>query len=456
MKITFYGATEGVTGSCYLVETKNSKFLVDCGMFQGDQENRKKNWQEPEFDVSSLDFIIVTHSHIDHIGRLPYLVKKGYKNSIYSTEPTKDFAEIFLLDTVGIQADEASDLGVDPLYDEKDVLKSIQLFRPSKYHEIINPKNGIEIEFFDAGHILGSAIIKIKADGKTIVFSGDLGNPPTLIVRDTEFIDYADLVVVESTYGDREHEDVLERKVKLERIIESTTAKNGTVLMPAFAMERTQEVLYELNELLRDNRIGKIPVYLDSPLAIKATEIYNHYHDYFDIEAKGEMTNGNNFLKFKQLDLVESVEESKKIDHTPGSKIIIAGSGMSTGGRILFHEKRYLSMPNTTLLIVGYQVKGTLGRKLLDGDKNVEILGEHIKVNARIESIESYSAHADQKKILYWLSKIKNLSKGEKSHYKKICIVHGEQDSKKALQSTIQDQLGCETVIPKSGESVEI
>ncbi len=456
MKITFYGATEGVTGSCYLVETENSRFLVDYGMFQGDEENRRKNLQKPEFDINSIDFILITHSHIDHIGRLPYLVKNGYKNPIYSTEPTKDFSEIFLLDTAGIQSEATDESGVDPLYNEEDVLKTVQLFHPSKYHEILSPKKGIEIEFFDAGHILGSAIIQIKAEGKTIVFSGDLGNPPTPIVRDTEFIDYADLVVVEATYGNREHENVLERKIKLERVIEETTAKNGTLLLPAFAMERTQEVLYELNELLKNNRIGKIPVYLDSPLAIKATEIYKKYKNYFDKEAKDNLLDGSSFFNFEQLDIVKSVEESKKIDHISESKIIIAGSGMSTGGRILFHEKRYLSIPNTTLLIVGYQVKGTLGRRLQDGDKNVEILGEHIQVNARIESIESYSAHADQKKLLYWLSKIENLSQGDKNQCKKICIVHGEEESKKALKSQIQDQLGCPTTIPKSGESIEI
>lgn len=456
MKVTFYGATDGVTGSCYLVETKNSKFLVDCGLYQGDEDNRRKNWEKPGFDISSIDFILITHSHIDHIGRLPYLVKNGYKNPIYSTEPTRDFAEIFLIDTAEIQTEDAEENGGQALYGVKDVEKTVPLFKGYPYHKIFRPSEDVEVEFFDAGHILGSAIIKIKADEKILVFSGDLGNPPTPIVRDTEFIDYADLVVTESTYGNREHEDVMGRKVKLERIIEETTAKNGTLLMPAFAMERTQEVLYELNELLKNNRIGKIAVYLDSPLAIKATEVYSHWKNYFDSEAQDESKDGNNFLQFKQLDLVESVEESKKIDHIPGSKIIIAGSGMSTGGRILFHEKVYLPEPNTTLLIVGYQVEGTLGRRLLEGDKDVEILGEHVKVRARVESIESYSAHADQRKLLYWLSKIENLSQGDKNTCKKICLVHGEDESKKTLKSQIQDQIGCMTTIPKINETIEV
>jgi metallo-beta-lactamase family protein len=449
MKITFCGASERVTGSNYLVDTGNIKFLVDCGLFQGSIEADKQNWDDFLYDPKQIKFVLITHSHIDHIGRLPLLYKRGFRGKIYATRPTAEFCRIFLEDNCKIFSEMASGIGMEKLYEQTDVDSTMKLFESYDYYQKFEPEKGIEIKFYDAGHILGSTIIEIKANKKTLVFSGDLGNPPVPILKDTDFIDKSDYVVMESTYGDRNHEPFEERELRLERIIEETVKDNGVLLIPAFAMERTQEIIFELNNLIKHGRINKIPIYLDSPLAMKATEIYKKYSDYFDDEAKKLIESGHDFFQFPELKFIKSVEESKEIDHTTGSKIIIAGSGMSTGGKILFHEKRYLSEPTTRLLIIGYQVKGTLGRNLQDGAKNINILGENIQVNAKIEIIDSYSAHADQDRLLYWVSKFTK-------SIKKIFIVHGEQIAENAILHQIEAKEGISVYIPKFGETVEL
>lgn len=449
MKITFCGAAERVTGSNYLVNTGKINFLVDCGLFQGSTEADKQNWDDFLYDPKKIDFVLITHSHIDHIGRLPLLYKRGFRGKIYSTSPTAEFCRIFLEDNCKILSDLAKNLGLNSLYDQSDVDNVMKLFESFNYYQTFEPSKGIKIKFYDAGHILGSAIIEIRANNKTLVFSGDLGNPPVPILKDTDFIDKADYVVMESTYGDRNHEPFQERELRLERVIEETIKDNGVLLIPAFAMERTQEIIFELNNLIGQGRIGKIPIYLDSPLALKATEIYKNFPDYFDEEAKELIKSGHDFFKFPELNFVTSTEQSKEIDHTTGTKIIIAGSGMSTGGKILFHEKKYLSDSTTRLLIIGYQVKGTLGRDLQNGAKIVHILGEDIPVNAKIEVIDSYSAHADQDRLLYWISKFNK-------SIKKIFIIHGEQTAENAILHQIEAKEGINTYIPKFGETVEL
>ena len=449
MKISFYGAAQGVTGSNYLVETSSSKFLVDCGLFQGSDEERRLNWQEFPFDLNEIDFVLLTHSHIDHIGRTPLLVKKGYNNPVYSTGPTRDFAEIFLPDTAGLIENDAKEFDLPFLFDENDIKQLMPLFQTKEYHEKFEPAEGIEVEFYDAGHILGSAIIKITAEGKTMIFSGDLGNPPVPILQDTEIIETADYVIMESTYGDRNHDPAGQRKQKLEKMIEETVASGGTLMMPSFAMERTQEILYEISQLLESGQVPKIPVYLDSPLAIKATAVYGKYTNLYDTEAKALSDAGNNFFKFPGLKMTESSEESMQIDRSPGAKIIIAGSGMSNGGRIVFHEKRFLPDANATLLIVGYQVEGTLGRKLEDGAKLVRIHSVDVNVRARIETIGAYSAHADQTKLLYWLSQVTNQDK-------KVIIVHGEESAKTTLAAKIKEKEGIDAIVPKLNETIEL
>jgi metallo-beta-lactamase family protein len=448
MKITFCGATEGVTGSNYLLETNSGKLIIDCGLFQGGEEETRLNWNEFPYNPSEPAAMIMTHSHIDHIGRTPVLVKKGFKGTIYTTEPTKEFAAIFLEDSCHLMANEAEGLNLPPLYEVEDVENTIALVESKKYHEKFSPLEGVEVEFFDAGHILGSSITKITAEGQTIIFSGDLGNPPVPILRATEAIESADVVVMESTYGDREHEPMEKRKEQLIKIIKDSLAEKGTILMPSFAMERTQEILYELNGLVENGEIPFIPVYLDSPLAIKATEVYEKFPEYYNKEASDLMKSGDDFFAFKGLKMIEESQDSMKLDRDDSPKIIIAGSGMSNGGRIQWHEKAFLPKENTTLLIVGYQVKGTLGRRLLDGEKELRIRGSELFCKAKIIPIQSYSAHADQPKLVEWVSKINNL--------KKIVLTHGEPEAKTALSAKIKEKMNIEIDIPKNAQSIEL
>lgn len=450
MKITFYGATEGVTGSNFYAETKNGiKFIVDCGLFQGDNQTEEENWKEFPYNPAELDFALVTHSHIDHIGHLPKLCKDGFKGFIYSTEPVAGFAEIFLQDTRKILKDEAERKGKQELFTDRDVTNAVSRFKTQKYKEAFEPAPGIKVTLYDAGHILGSAFIYIEADGQKIVFSGDLGNSPVPLLEDTEKLPETDYVVMESTYGDRLHKRDVQRKTELERIIEETTTKGGVLLMPSFAMERTQEILYELNELLTNNKIKDIPIYIDSPLATRATQVYAKYPNYFDKEARDILKKGDNFFDFPGLTVINSMEQSKELDREVGPKVIIAGSGMSTGGRILFHEKRFLPEPSTSLAIVGFQVEGTLGRLLKDGAKTVKIMGEDVEVRATVYEIGSYSAHADQKALKDWVITSKN-------SLKELFLVHGEQAAKEVLKSKIQDESGIKTTIPNPGESFEL
>lgn len=450
MKITFCGSTEGVTGSNFYIETnKGTKFVVECGLFQGSEETEDQNWQNFPYDPTELDFALVTHSHIDHIGRLPKLCKDGFAKNIYSTEPVAEFAKVFLQDTRKIMKDEAERKGKTELFSDQDVQNTISRFKTTSYGKTIELNPEVRATFYDAGHILGSAFILIEADGKKIVFSGDLGNSPVPILKDTESLPETDYLVMESTYGNRLHKKGIERKTELERIIEETITKKGVLLMPSFAMERTQEILYELNELVKNNRIKDIPIYIDSPLAIQATAVYSKYPSYFDKEAREILDRGDDFFDFPGLSIVENMERSKELDKDVSPKIIIAGSGMSTGGRIIFHEKRFLPEPSTTLAIVGFQVEGTLGRKLKDGDKRVNIMGEEIEVKATVREISSYSAHADQ-------DMLKNWALSSKEILKEIFLVHGESEAKRALQSKIQDESGIKTTIPQNNQSFSL
>jgi metallo-beta-lactamase family protein len=448
MKISFYGATEGVTGSNFLLETNSRKIIIDCGLFQGGREETISNWNALPYNPEEIDAMIMTHSHIDHIGRTPYLVKNGFKGTIYTTEPTREFAKIFLEDSCHLMGNEAEYLNQPPLYELQDVENTLALIEAKNYHEKFSPIEGMEVEFFDAGHILGASIVKITAEGKTVVFSGDLGNPPVPILRATETIDSANLVIMESTYGDRVHEPVEKRKEQLTKIIKDSIAEQGTILMPSFAMERTQEILYELNNLVENNEIPYIPIYLDSPLAIKATGVYEKFPEYFNQEATNLLKSGDDFFAFKGLKMIDASEDSMKLDRDGSCKIIIAGSGMSNGGRIQWHEKAFLPKENTTLLIVGFQVKGTLGRRLLDGEKELKIRGSEIFSKAKIIPIQSYSAHADQPKLVDWVSKIENLEQ--------IVLVHGEKEAKEALSDKIKEDVNTEIVIAEDGQTIEL
>jgi len=388
-----------------------------------------------------ISAVFITHAHIDHTGLLPKLVKGGFRGRVYSTPPTKDFAELLLLDSEHILMEDAEHLGVPPLYGVREIEELMARWEGVDYHNPINLEK-FKITFYNAGHILGSSSIKIESEGKKILFSGDLGNSPTPLIGAREEIpDGIDYCLIESTYGDRVHEDRPKRKELLEDIIEDAVKEGGVLMIPAFAMERTQELLFELNELTENGRIPSVPVFLDSPLAIKLTEVYKKYENYFNSEARELIKTGDAIFNFPGLKKTLTTDESKTINDVPPPKIIIAGSGMSTAGRILHHEKRYLPDPKSTLLIIGYQGYGSLGRKILDGEKTVRIHKEDVAVNCRIVSIGGYSAHADQPQLLKWLEPMRH-------SLKKVFVVQGEEDAMKIFSQKLKDELAIDADIP--------
>ncbi|MBI3589231.1 MAG: MBL fold metallo-hydrolase [Candidatus Liptonbacteria bacterium] len=453
MKITFFGGAGTVTGVNYRLEAEGEtgeavKILVDCGLQQGGHFAEKQNFEPFPYDAKTIDFVLITHAHIDHIGLLPKLFRAGFRGKIFSTAPTRDFAELLLVDSEHILNKEAQREGKPPLYTVEDITAMMKVWEDVKYHQVLD-LTGVKAEFYNAGHILGSAFIKITAEGKTIVFSGDLGNYPAPIIKETEKIPPVDYCLIESTYGDRVHERVRERREELEDAIEETVKKGGTLLIPAFAMERTQQLLFELNDLIENGKIPKVPVYIDSPLAIHLTEVYRKYRGEFKEEVREMIEGGDDILDFPGLHFTLTTEESKTINDVKPPKVIIAGSGMSHGGRILHHERRYLPDPNSMVLLVGYQGKGSLGRQIMEGAQEVTIMGERVPVRARVRVISGYSAHADQPKLVAWL-------KPARMSLKKVFVVQGEEGASEALTQKIKDDLAIHTEVPRYKDSEEL
>ncbi len=459
MKLTFLGGAESVTGSNYLLEHGGKYILVDCGMFQGDETIEQKNAEAFSFDVSNIDALCITHAHIDHIGRVPLLVKKGYTGPIYSTAPTKDEAYELLLDAHTLMVNKLKKqqerLGlaeddIEPLFDIADIDAAMEQWHTVEYHKSLSA-NPFHITYYDAGHILGSASIVVEAGGVSVGFSGDLGNVPAPLVKDTEYLPVVNYALVESTYGGRVHPPMNERKEKLHAIIEETVTAGGTVLIPAFAMERTQELLYELNELVEHDRIPHVPIFIDSPLAIKMTSVYKKYLNnpaFVDSETRGLVKSGDEIFNFPGLDFTVTTEESKKINSVLPPKVIIAGSGMSNGGRVLHHELRYLPDPQSTIIFVGYQPDNSVGRQIINGAKEVTIMGDVVQVRARVEVLGGYSAHADQPLLMKWISAIKG-------SVKTLFVVQGDVEEQKALCEAARKE-GVHAVIPKAGEEIEL
>ncbi|EKD23915.1 MAG: hypothetical protein ACD_81C00145G0001 [uncultured bacterium] len=453
MELTFFGASEEVTGSNFLLETPNTKILIDCGLIQGGRFVNPENYEPFPYDVKNIDALFVTHAHIDHTGKIPKLYKEGFRGKIYSTSPTKDFAEQLLVDSEHLLYKDSLEQGRAPIYDLNDITATLKMWEGISYHQKIDMKD-FSVEFFDAGHILGSAFIVVteKATGKSVAFSGDLGNQPAPLVKDTEQLADVDYLLIESTYGDRVHDNPGTRRDRLEDVIEDAMMLNGVLLIPAFAMERTQELLYEMDELVEKGRIPGAPVYVDSPLAIKLTALYKKYSQdpmYFDAEAIEKAKQGGEIFDFPRLRFTLTSEQSKSINEASLPKIIIAGSGMSNGGRILHHELRYLPDPNTTILFIGYQARGTMGRAILDGAPVVRIMGEEIPVRCKMATISGYSAHADQPLLLQWIHPMRQ-------SLKKIFVVHGDVDQMTPFAQKVRDEFAIDTIIPKHGMKVTL
>lgn len=470
MNITFLGAAKTVTGSNFLVEGAGKKFLVDCGMYQGKIKDELENEAPFLYDVNEIDFMLLTHAHIDHSGRIPKLYNEGYRGPIYATKATCDLCSIMLPDSGHIQEQEnewknkkrkrKGQKEIPPLYTAEDATKCLEIFKPIKYDEVIEIDENIHVRFNDAGHMLGSSIIEVwvKEDGKEvkIVFSGDIGNNNIPLLSEPTMIEDADYLVMESTYGDRLHVDTENKAELFLEIVSETLDNGGTVVIPSFAVGRTQEILYELDvikeEKSKDAKFKKeyetlmrAPVYVDSPLAISATEVFKENEDLFDDEAKAVMESGDNPLEFPGLKFTRTAEESKALNESDIPSIIISASGMCEVGRIKHHLKHNIWNPKSTILFVGYQAPGTLGRIIVDGAKRVKIFGEEFNVNARVEYLEGYSGHADQQWLLNFVySFIKKP--------KHIFLVHGEPNGQLVLKDKIVESTKIPVTIPGYGE----
>jgi metallo-beta-lactamase family protein len=447
--IHFFGGVGEVTGANFLLETDHASILVDCGLLQGGEFSPERNCHAFSYDPTKVDALLVTHAHADHIGRIPKLVRDGFSGPIYTTPPTRDLMEVMLQDAYRVMRSEAENRGYATCYEEGDVASTLHLVVTHGYHEPFELPDGIQAEFTDAGHILGSAMVTLTRNGKKFLFTGDIGNNPQPLLSPPEVVKDYDYILMESVYGDRVHEDVKERSDILLSYIKDTIQKRGTLIIPAFSLERTQGMLFEINNFVEEKKINPIPVYLDSPLAIKVTDIYRKYTKYLRPEIQDQIGGGDDIFDFPKFHQTETVQESSQILRTPGPKIIIAGSGMSHGGRILSHEKHLLEDPKTTLLLVGYQTVGSIGRILQDGGKRVRIDGKDVKVRARIGKIRGYSGHADRDQLVEFVH-----AGGEKA--KQVFVAMGEERASLFLVQRLRDYLGVNAVAPHPEESIEV
>lgn len=448
IKITFAQGAQIVTGSNFLIEGNGKRFLVDCGLIQGEQMAEDVNWEPFDYDPKSIDILFITHAHVDHIGRIPKLIHEGFEGKIVSTIPTKDIARLMLEDTAHLLSHD-KEHNLKEIYSIENINRAMDMWEGIDYHQVLNVDHGFQFSYKDSGHILGSGMLEIVYNGKKIVFTGDLGNSPSPILRDTEVVDDADYLIMESVYGDRNHEDRDIRQQRLAKVINENFARRGTLMIPVFSLERAQKLIFEINEMLEKKLVEPMPIFLDSPLAIKLTSIYRKHQKYFNEKARAMIAGGDDIFHFPGLVLTEETEQSKAILSAPNPKIILAGSGMSNGGRIIHHEKNYLPDPNNTILLIGYQSVGTLGRLIQEGVKTLRIQGEEIPLKAKVEMISGYSGHKDLDHLVEFASHTVN-------KVKKIFTVMGEPKSSLFLAQRLKDNLGVSTKSPDRGEVIEI
>lgn len=447
--ISFHGGAGSVTGANFLLETDSAKVLIDCGLIQGDKFAMTSNCDMFAYDPSTIDVLLITHAHADHIGRIPKLVRDGFRGVIYSTPPTRDLANVMLRDAYKVMLYESERYGVPRCFEEVNIDTALSLWKTFPLHHPFTLPSEISVTFTDAGHILGSAMITLTRNGKKFLFTGDIGNVPQPLLNPPEITAGYDYLLMESVYGDRMHEEVKERSNLLQMYIEDTIKKQGTLIIPAFSLERTQGMLFEINNFFEQGMITPIPVFLDSPLAISVTELYQTYTEYLKDAVQEQIKGGDNIFDFPKLSFTRTMKDSREIQETHGAKIIIAGSGMSHGGRILEHEKKYLEDPKTTLLLVGYQSVGSLGRLLGDGAKKVRILDTEVKVRAKIVQIRGYSGHADRDQLVDFVAQ-------GCENVKQVFVTMGEERASLFLVQRLRDYLGVHAVAPAKDERIEI
>jgi metallo-beta-lactamase family protein len=465
INLSFLGASQGVTGSRFRIEANGVRFLVDCGLYQ-ERQFQSRNWDPFPVPPQSLDAVLLTHAHLDHCGLLPKLVREGFNKSIYCTAATAEIAEIILLDSAKLQEQDAEykkrrhekedregPYPEVPLYTTEDAEAVVPLFSTVSYDSPIEIGPGIEVSFYDAGHVLGSAMIQVKIrqgdEERKILFSGDVGRWGKPILRDPSTFEEADYVLVESTYGDRTLEPVENMADELAEVIVSTVAAGGNIVIPSFALERAQEILYYLNKALLDKRIPQLLVFVDSPMAVNITDVFEDHPYLFDKNMVQLLHEKRSPFDFPGLTLVRTVDQSKAINYIKGSIIIIAGSGMCTGGRIKYHLASNITRPESTILFVGYQAAGTLGRRIVDGEKEVRILGQQYPVKARVVQLHGFSGHADRDMLFRWLSALKKPPRH-------VFIVHGEESSARSFADFVTEKTGWQTSVPEYGDQVTL
>lgn len=448
-QLGFYGGVGSVTGANFMLDTGGAAILVDCGLEQGNTFAAESNAEPFVYNPADVDVLMVTHAHADHIGRIPKLVRDGFAGIIYATKPTKALAAIMLADALKVMQFEHERYGYEILYEATDIAAALRLWKTVDYDETIELPDGVTAYYSNAGHILGSGMVHLTRGEKTIVFTGDIGNVPQPLLAAPVIPKDYDYLVMESVYGDRLHEGVAERSSLLQHYIEATRAKGGTLIIPAFSLERTQGMLLEINNMVEQGKIEPIPVFLDSPLAISVTDEYRTYTEYLRPDIQAQIKSGDDVFDFDGLEFTHTVKESHEIDSVKGAKVIIAGSGMSHGGRIRRHEQNYLDDPKTTVLLVGYQSAGSLGRVLQDGAKKVKIEGKDVKVKAEIAVIRGFSGHADRDQLL-------GLVAGGCAKVKQVFVVMGEERASLFLTQRLRDYLGVNAVAPDQNQEVEI